>query len=161
MSQSNKPENLDGPYRKFDFEVELVDGPTVGGFEKISGLTMQMETVEYREGGVNDHVHRLPGQYTHENLLLENGIVNERIMFDWLEEVKNGETPAEEARSNVEILVRAGHKKKERWGFEVFEAYPVQWDGPDLRATEKAGDVALQTVELAHRGFTNLSGTPG
>lgn len=154
------PENITGPYRKFNFEVELLDGPPVGGFEKISGLTMQMETVEYREGGVNDHVHHLPGQFTHENLLLENGIVDERVFFDWIGELRTGETPTEEARSNVEILVRSGHRKKNRWGFEIFGAYPVQWDGPDLRANEKKGDVAIQTIELAHRGFTNLSGTP-
>jgi phage tail-like protein len=154
------PENIKGPYRKFNFEVELIDGPPVGGFEKISGLTMQMETVEYREGGVNDHVHHLSGQFTHENLLLENGIVDKRVFFDWIGELRTGETATEEARSNVEILVRSGHRKKNRWGFEIFDAYPVQWDGPDLRANEKQGDVALQTVELAHRGFTNLSGTP-
>lgn len=154
------PENLDGPYRKFNFEVELVDGAQVGGFEKISGLTMQMETVEYREGGVNDYVHTLPGQYSHAPLLLENGIVDERTIFEWIGELRDGVTPTEEARSNVEILVRSGHKKKARWGFEIFDAYPVQWDGPDLRAGEKKGNAAMQTLELAHRGFTNLSGTP-
>lgn len=155
------PENLHGPYRVFDFEVEFVDGPTVGGFEKVSGLTMQMETVEYREGGVNDYVHKLPGQYSHETIVLENGIVDERILFDWITQLRDGTTTVEEARTNVQILVRAGHKKDQRWGFEVFDAYPIQWDGPDLRATEKAGQVAMQTLELAHRGFTNLSGTPG
>lgn len=155
------PENLDGPYRVFDFEVELVDRPTVGGFEKISGLTMQMETVEYREGGVNDYVHKLPGQYSHSTIVMENGIVDERVMFDWITQLRDETTTVEEARTNVQILVRAGHKEDHRWGFEVFDAYPIQWDGPDLRATEKKGQAALQTVELAHRGFTNLSGTPG
>lgn len=154
------PENLAGPYRKFNFEVDLVDGPKVGGFEKVSGLTMQMETVEYREGGVNDYVHKLPGQYSHATLVLENGIVDEKAVFQWIGELREGVTATEEARSNVEILVRAGHKEKDRWGFEVFDAYPIQWDGPDLRAREKKGEVAMQTLELAHRGFTNLSGTP-
>lgn len=147
-------------YRKHNFEVELVDGPTVGGFDRISGLTMQMETVEYREGGVNDYVHKLPGQFTHATVLLENGITNEKVMFDWVNKVRSGETSAEEARSNVQILVRSGHKEDERWGYEIFDALPIQWDGPDLRAEETEGDVAHQTVELAHRGFTNLDGTP-
>lgn len=157
---SSTPSNLDGPYRKFNFEVELVDGPTVGGFQKISGLTMQMETVEYREGGVNDHVHRLPGQYRHANVILENGMVNDRVMFSWTDKLRRGEDPTEEVRSNVQVLVRAGHREKERWGFEIFDAYPVQWDGPELRAGQSEGQPAMQTVELAHRGFTNLSGTP-
>lgn len=146
------------PYRLFDFTVEFVDGPLVGGFEKISGLTMQMETVEYREGGVNDYVHRLPGQYSHETILLENGMTDEKVMFDWIDQVRNGHTSAEKARSNVQINIRQSHgHEAPGWGFEIFDAYPVQWDGPDLRAREKEGEPAMQTVELAHRGFTKLS----
>jgi len=155
------PDNLTGPYRKFSFEVELLDGPTVGGFANVSGLTMQMETHEYNEGGVNNYVHKLPGQYKHENLVLENGMVDQRVLFDWIEKIRSGETPIEEARSNVEILLRSGYRKKTRWGFEVFDAYPVQWDGPEFRADETTGEAAMQSLELAHRGFTNLSGTPG
>ncbi len=167
MPADSIPDKLDGPYRKFSFEVELVDDlpsgknkKKIGGFDKISGLTTQMETVEYREGGVNDHVHRLPGQYRHANLLLENGIVNEKVLFAWTNDLRKGSDPPEEARCNVEIRVRSGHREKDRWGFEVFDAYPVQWDGPELRANEEQGKPAMQTLELAHNGFTNLSGTP-
>ena len=146
------------PYRMFDFTVELVDGPLVGGFEKISGLTTQMETMEYREGGVNDFVHRLPGQFTHQTIIMENGLTDEKVMFDWVEKVRTGVTPTEDARSNVQINVRQSHRHEDPgWGFEVFDAYPIQWDGPDLRAREKEGEPAMQTVELAHRGFTKLS----
>ena len=94
-------------------------------------------------------------------MILENGIADEKVIFQWMDKLRTGETPAEEARSNVEILVRSGYKEEERWGFEVFDAYPIQWDGPDLRAQSAEGEVAMQTLELAHRGFTNLSGTPG
>ena len=149
------------PYKMYKFEVELVDGPIVGGFEKVSGLTMQMETVEYREGGVNDHVHSLPGQYHHKSILLESGIVNEDFMFQWFGNLKWGHATVAESKSNVQILIRHADGDDDRWGFEIFDAYPIQWDGPDMRAKEAEGQPALQTVELAHSGFTNLEGTPG
>jgi phage tail-like protein len=37
-----------------------------------------------------------------------------------------------------------------RWNFR--DAYPVRWSGPDLRAA--SAEVALETLELAHRGMT-------
>lgn len=147
-------------YRKYQFEVEIIDGPKVGGFDKISGLNMQMETVQYREGGVNNYVHKLPGQYTHSTIVLENGIVNDKAVFAWMNELKWGEEKVEDKRHNVEVKIPCGPQKDERWGFEIYDAYPVQWDGPDLRS-EASGDIARQTLELAHNGFTNLSGTPG
>lgn len=147
-------------YRKNKFEVELIDGPSVGAFDKISGLTMQMETVQYREGGVNGFVHQLPGQYVHPTIILEKGITNDETLFNWIGKIKGGQDSVEDARSNVEIRVLCGKQKEERWGFEVIDAYPIQWDGPDLRGEDDA-EVARQTLELAHRGFTNLDGTPG
>ena len=148
------------PYKRHKFEVEMVDGPKVGGFEKISGLTMQMEVHEYQEGGVNDHVHSLPGQFTHETIILENGLVDNRVLFEWTDKVRKGEVPITEAKSNIEISVNHEAPDSKRWGFEVFDAYPVQWDGPDLRSTELSGEPAIQTLELAHAGFTNLHDTP-
>jgi phage tail-like protein len=36
--------------------------------------------------------------------------------------------------------------------WNITDAYPVKWTGPDLRATSM--EVAIETLELAHRGWT-------
>ena len=40
-----------------------------------------------------------------------------------------------------------GITEKVRWNF--FDAWPTKWDGPDFNA--KGNDVAIETLELAHR----------
>jgi phage tail-like protein len=40
---------------------------------------------------------------------------------------------------------------EERWRWNFVGAYPVRWSGPELRAA--TGAVAVETLELAHRGL--------
>ena len=47
------------PYQTFNFAVEI-EGLLVGGFTEVSGLESEVEVEEYREGGVNGFVHKLP-----------------------------------------------------------------------------------------------------
>jgi phage tail-like protein len=48
------------PYLNFRFLVEI-QGLIVAGFSEVNGLQAEIETFEYREGGLNDYAHRLPG----------------------------------------------------------------------------------------------------
>jgi phage tail-like protein len=147
------------PYRQFNFKLE-VDSIEIGGFQKVSGLTVQMETIEYKEGGVNEYVHTLPGQVSHNNLLLEKGLTNKTVLWDWIADAKAPDTKPEDARRNVRLKLQAGYKADQIWGWQFQHAYPVQWDGPDLRSDQSGSNVAIQSLELAHDGFTKLSGTP-
>jgi hypothetical protein len=77
-----------------------------------------------------------------------------------MNKLKFGEEAVEDKRHNVEIKIPCGQQKAERWGFEVFDAYPVQWDGPDLTSEGSSNVVAVQSVEFAHDGFDTLEGVP-
>jgi len=48
------------PYLAFDFLVEI-EGLVVGGFTDVTGLQREVEVQDYREGGVNEYVHKLWG----------------------------------------------------------------------------------------------------
>ena len=61
------------PFLAFNFAVEI-EGLLVGGFSEVSGLESTIEVEEYREGGVNGFVHKLPGATTHANLVLRHGL---------------------------------------------------------------------------------------
>ena len=43
-------------------------------------------------------------------------------------------------------------------GWEIREAMPVRWAGPELTADE--GAVAIETLELAHHGLSTVQGLP-
>ena len=44
------------PYRVFNFLIEI-EGLVIGGFSECSGLQVETELFEYREGGLNEYMH--------------------------------------------------------------------------------------------------------
>ncbi|MEF8838442.1 MAG: phage tail protein [Haloarculaceae archaeon] len=149
----------ENPYRQLNYTVE-VENLQVAGFQRVSGLTARMETVEYREGGSNGHVHQLPGQFTHQNLVLERGLTNRTVLWDWIQDVRAPSTANDGIRRNVSVKLQSGYKDDQQWGWQFQNAYPVQWDGPELASDGGSSIVAVQSLEFAHDGFIKLSGTP-
>lgn len=149
------------PYRNFAFAVQ-VDGLRVAGFREVSGLSAEMEPEKYEEGGVNEFVHELPGQYSHSNLVLERGLTRSTKLWDWIEQIRTGTIYAsseKRARKDVTVTLRAGYRAEgsKRWRFR--NAYPVKWEGPDLSADASGSSaVAVERLEFTHQGFTMSSG---
>src|SRR2546427_12710925 len=51
------------PFLAFNFVVEI-QSLVLGGFSDVTGLQKEIEVQDYREGGVNDYIHKLSGPYT-------------------------------------------------------------------------------------------------
>lgn len=133
------------PYLSFKFNVEI-EGLFVGAFSEVSGLQIEVETEEYKEGGVNDYVHKFPKMAKYQNLVLKKGITNSNDLWEWHQDVVKG--IVKRRRVSIVLLDSTGNEKW-RWGFE--EAYPVKWTGPDLKADTNA--VAVESLELCHNGI--------
>jgi len=136
------------PYTSFRFRVEI-DGLIVGGFSEVSGIQAETETEEVWEGGVNDHVHKLPKITKHLNLTLKRGIADSDALWNWHQDVVNGIIE----RRTVHIIVMDS-EGNEKWYWYFIEAYPVKWSGPDLKAD--GSTVAVETLELVHNGIGNV-----
>jgi len=134
------------PVLAFNFRVEI-DGVFEAGFNEVTGLQAEIEVQEYREGGVNDFMHKFAGSVKFpSNLVLKNGITDSVKLWTWYQEVMRGQF----ARKSLDVvLLDAAGDEKRRWKFK--EAYPVKWNGPSLKAT--SSEVALESLELAHEGF--------
>lgn len=134
------------PYQGFRFLVEL-EGLTIGGFSEVSGLSAETKVTVIKEGGVNDHQHRIPEATEYGNLILKRGITDSRHLWKWHQDVVKGKV----ARKNIFVILldAAGN---ERWRWMFSNAYPVKWTGPDLKADNSA--VALESVEIAHEGIS-------
>jgi len=133
------------PYLSFRFLVEI-QGLIVGGFSEVSGLNAETEVEIIEEGGVNDHVHRLPKKTKHPNLVLKRGITDSDALWKWHQDVANGKISR---KSGYIILVDSEGNEKWRWNF--IEAYPVKWSGPELKAGSNS--VAVESLELVHNGI--------
>jgi phage tail-like protein len=133
------------PYRNFSFLVEI-DGVTQAGFSDCSGFGSSTDPIEYREGGENKTVRKLPGLTKHTNITLKWGLTDSKELYNWYRDVVNG--TIQRKNGSIIVLDLEGDEKV-RWNF--FSGWPTKWDGPDF--TAKGNDVAIETLEIVHEGI--------
>jgi phage tail-like protein len=133
------------PYAAFNFLVEI-DSLVVAGFTEVTGLQADTEIEERREGGVNDHVHKLIKVTKYPNLVLKRGITDSDVLWSWYRSVVAGVIVR---RNGAVIMQDVARNRAWRWNFQ--QAYPVKWTGPELRSQNST--VAVETLELVHMGL--------
>ncbi len=133
------------PFGNYRFLVEI-DGITRAAFQECTGFDSTCEPKEYREGGENTTVRKLPGLTKYSNIQLKWGMTDDSELYDWHQDIVEGDIQ----RKNGSIVL-LNHKGEEvaRWNF--VRAWPTKWDGPDLNAT--SNDLAIELIELAHEGI--------
>lgn len=124
-----------------------VDNMPKAVFSEVSGLQMETELFEYQEGGNNSYVHRLPGITKAGNVTLKRGVARDNELFKWYQRVARG---VMDLRS-VTITLYATQEAQPVVTWELLNAFPCKWTGPQLAAGTDA--VAIETIELAHVGI--------
>lgn len=117
-------------------------------FTEVSGLNMEIEVIEYREGSsVNNHYAKMPGLRKYSNLVLKRGLVKgDHAFYHWMQSIHAN---AVERRDLVISLLNENHEPVMQW--KVRRAWPCKIWGPSLKAG--ANEVAIETIELAHEGL--------
>ena len=142
------------PYQVFSFLIEI-DGLVVGGFSECSGLAVETEIFEYREGGLNDYVHSFVGSTRYTPLVLKRGLTSSDALWKWHQEIISQGVQSSKAmrHSGTIYLLNQQRSAVKAWNFK--EAFPYKWTGPELRAD--ASEVAFESMELAHRGLQQVA----
>ncbi|MDQ3935507.1 MAG: phage tail protein [Actinomycetota bacterium] len=136
------------PYTNLRFRLEVGD-TTLVAFAECGGLSMEVGTEDYHEGGENRFVHKLPVHGQQSNLVLKRGMTENRELWDWFAKyLETGLVTAKDGQVNLYASPDPQAKAVKSWAFT--RAYPVKWTGPELNATSPG--VAFETVELVHRG---------
>ena len=131
---------------KFRFGVEI-QGVVAGWFTECSELTLEREVTPYQEGGVNDYVHQLPNQVTYSRITLKRGMAD-NVLWDWF---RKGLYDGQVELHHVSIvLYNRDRAEAKRWN--LVDAYPVKWTGPDLKAD--SDNIAIETLEIGCGGGT-------
>ena len=134
------------PYKNFNFRVEI-SGVAIAGFAECSGLRIEVDVIEYREGGDPSPVRKLPGLSKVGDITLKRGITASRELYDWINAIGNG---AADRRSGSFILQDDDRRDVVRWNFT--EAFPRKLEGPNLDA--KGNDVAIESLTLCCETLT-------
>ncbi len=135
------------PFRTFNFRVEI-DGLTVGAFSEVSGLTMDGDTVDYREGtDLANNVRKLLGMRKWPPITLRFGMTENRELVDWYVNLLNG---IPDRRNGSIILMNEQRQDVLRWNFT--NGFVNKIEGPTLKAS--ANEVAMEAVDIVHEGLT-------
>ena len=119
------------------------------GFKEVSGLNIQIDAIEYRDGAnPESHPIKMPGRLHYSNIVLKRGIVpNDNDFFAWINTIRLNTV---ERRDIVVQLLNHDHTPIVTW--KIRNAFPVRYSGPVLSAS--ASDVAMEELELAHDGLS-------
>jgi phage tail-like protein len=122
------------------------------GFTEVTGLTIERQIVEYREGQSPEYkTTKMPGLEKSHTIVLKRGIMaGDKDFFQWINTIALNQV---ERRDVVISLLNENHEPVMTW--KVIRAWPVKWEGPTLKAD--GSEVAIETLELAHEGITLLN----
>lgn len=129
------------------FELDI-QGQAVGYFTEVTGLSAEVETLAYSEGGMNEFQHKLPTRVKYPNLVLKRGMTTKSELQKWFQK---SHTQAQRTGIRLSMLDQAGTRVR-TWSF--VNAFPVKWTGPNFNATQSA--LAVEQIEIAHEGIETI-----
>jgi phage tail-like protein len=132
------------PYGVYNYKVQL-KGIISGGFSEVSGLSLQTEVEDFKEGGVNDFVYKLPKGTTYTDLTLKRGLVD-LDLWDWYWDIVKGTIK----RLNVTISL-CDDSGDPIISWDYLETFPIKWEGPQFNG--KSSEIATETLILTHHGL--------
>jgi len=139
-----------------------------GGFSNISGLSVNTQAIQYREGGYNTTVHQVPGMTTFTPITLQRGVLDGNDQaITWMrglfaaaagDGLKVGLAEKKTFRVNLKIWVmdhpNAGPTDANvpRMGFKVHNAWISGLNYTDLNAND--GAILFESMSLVHEGLS-------
>ena len=135
------------PMTKFHFRVEW--GGERLGFTEVTGLDMQVEAIEYREGSSPEYSKiKMPGMHKFSNITLKRGsVAGDSDFYKWINTIN---LTLVERRDIIISLLNETHSPVLTW--KAKNTFPVKLQASDLKAD--GNEVAIETLELAHEGLS-------
>jgi len=134
------------PLSKFHFQVDW--GGTRIGFTEVSGLDVETEVIEYREGASPQYSKvKMPGLQKFSNITLKRGSFgSDNEYYLWWNSIKMNTV---ERRDITISLLNEEHEPVITW--KVRNAWPAKIQSTDLKAD--VNEVAIESMEIVHEGL--------
>ena len=138
----------------FHFKVQIVGSKSEddAAFTEVSGLDMEIDVQEIKEGGENGFSHRLPGRVKHSNLVLKRGVLVKGSQFsNWCKSMLQDGVIGKITCKDLNVfLLDEASRPLLTWS--CARAWPVKWNVGAFDSTKN--DVAVETLEFAFQTLT-------
>jgi phage tail-like protein len=135
------------PLSKFHFQVDW--GGARIGFTEVSGLDVETEVIEYREGANREYSKlKMPGLRKFGNVTMKRGVfASDNDYYAWFNTVSLNKI---ERRDVTVSLLNEQHEPVMVW--KIKNAWPAKIASTDLKAD--GNEIAIESIELAHDGLS-------
>jgi phage tail-like protein len=146
----------------FHFRVTIGSGNEDDGdsrFQSVSGLSVEVETENKKEGGENRFEHVLPLRTKYPMLVLKKGLVQSKSFRKWVMDNINAITtmasdnPSQRLITPKDITVSLLNPSgEELMVWNIVRAWPKKWNVTDLNAEQSS--IVVESIELQYQYFT-------
>lgn len=133
-------------FRSYNFVLDI-QGVRAGYFTEVSGLSIDIEVIAYREGGAGPNERKLPGRVSYGPVCCKWGLTQSKELWDWLETSIKGKVERREV--SIILLKQDGIKEETRWN--LHNTWISSWRGAKLNALEN--DAAIESITFVHEGL--------
>lgn len=165
-SGAGNPAGLDYLAPAFYFSVSFIENggrsdnsnPADNSFLEVAGISAELETEAYREGGENNFEYQLPKGTKYPKLTLKRGIASIKSpLVTWCRDTLEGGLiqPIKTKQIKVSLLDENGGPLRV-WSF--VNAYPVSWQIEDFKSTKN--EVAVEKIEFCYNSSSRIPTPP-
>ena len=144
------------PLKSFRFRVEI-DGFIRFGFSKVSGLNVETDVIEYREGGDNETPQKSPGLAKYGDVTLSRGQIvpgpGADDFLNWFAQVHKVAVQGSSAEFRREPVIHqynSLNQKVRSW--KLNHAWPKSYK-PMGDVDAQSSENSVEELVLAHEGF--------
>lgn len=148
----------------FNFEVQLVASGRGGdetvshaaAFSEVTGLEINIEVREVREGGFNQGVRRLVGKTSHPNIVLKRGVTLDAGFWEWIQRCVNGTFPLPYVSGDI-VQYAPGDERDPDASvrFRFTNGIVTKVKSADLNA-QSSTNVPIEELHIAHEGLERV-----
>lgn len=142
----------DTPYGAFKFLVSTGNedpSDIKAGFSEISGLSMEVQVIDYRAGNFhNDSPVRLPGLTKYAPVTLKRGLIGSLDLHEWI--TRSAQALPDSRRDVTIHLLNEAHDPAFTW--KLRNAWVSKYTFGDLNAS--TSEIAIEAIEIVHEGLS-------
>ncbi len=128
------------PLVSFMFEMSISGIDSSIGFQKVSGISKEIEVIDYFEN-MYQHAHKLPGRESIGEITLEKGMFKDKVFQTAFEEFFN----STHTRRDVTIVIKNRFGSEAR-RFSFSECWFSKYEVADLDSS--SSDVIIETLTM-------------
>jgi phage tail-like protein len=141
MATRGHDDDFQGAY----FELSM-DGLTLGWFTGCTGLTLEFDTITFKEGNGAQIIERKrPGKPKYEEIVLKRGFTQDKALYDWFDTVVQA---ADETPYKTGSIVIYDRTQNEVARFNMEWAWPSKLTVSDLSAG--TDEVMVEELTIQH-----------